>query len=131
MRTAEARFLTSDQFVTGVEDETDDAISEIASEGFVQDNAEVCAVGIISHVRTLMTKKEELMAFVNIDDLFGSVEVIVFSDCFKRSSEHIAGDNIVVVRGRVNYKEGEAPKIIASKITPISVVEAYYNRKGA
>jgi UDP-N-acetylglucosamine 3-dehydrogenase len=74
---------------------------------------------------------EELMAFVNIDDLFGSIEVIVFSDCFKRSSEHIAGDHIVVVRGRINYKEGEAPKIIASKITPISVVEAYYNRKGA
>ncbi|MDR1027824.1 MAG: hypothetical protein LBL63_00210 [Clostridiales Family XIII bacterium] len=91
----------------------------------------VCVVGIIDHVRTLITKRNDMMAFVNIEDLYGNTEVIVFSDCYAKSADNIETDSVVVVRGRLNFKEDEAPKIIATKITPISVVEDYYMKKDA
>jgi DNA polymerase-3 subunit alpha len=97
----------------------------------VTDNMSVCVVGIIDHVRTLITKRNDMMAFVNIEDLYGNTEVIVFSDCYAKSADNIETDSVVVVRGRLNFKEDEAPKIIATKITPISVVEDYYMKKDA
>ncbi|MDR0852287.1 MAG: DNA polymerase III subunit alpha [Clostridiales Family XIII bacterium] len=92
----------------------------------VRDNMPACIAGVITRVRTLLTKKNEMMAFIQVEDLFGAIEVIVFSDCYSKSMACIEEDNVVVVRGKLNFKEEEAPKIIASKLTPISVVETYY-----
>ncbi|MDR1952909.1 MAG: DNA polymerase III subunit alpha [Clostridiales Family XIII bacterium] len=113
----ERTFRTADQFANP-EDYPD-----------IADNMSVCVVGVLGRVRTLITKRNETMAFVTIEDLYGSVEVIVFSDCYKKSAPIVEEDRIVVVRGRLNFKEDEAPKIVASKISPISVVEDYYMKK--
>jgi DNA polymerase-3 subunit alpha len=110
---------------------TTEQISHPEENPDIRDNMSVCVVGIIDRIRTLVTKKNELMAFVGIEDLYGGAEVIAFSDCYAKSADSIAEDAVVVVRGKLNFKEDEAPKIIASKITPISVAEEYYMRKDA
>jgi DNA polymerase-3 subunit alpha len=115
----EKTFVTTEQFMHAEEN------------AGIRDNMSVCVVGVIDHVRTLITKKNDMMAFVNIEDLYGSAEIVVFSDCYAKSAGNIAEDAVVVVRGKLNFKEDEAPKIIASKITPISVVEAYYTNRTA
>ncbi len=59
------------------------------------------------------------MCFATIEDLYGSVEVIVFPRQMKLSGDYIVKDNVVSVRGKVNNKEGEDSKIIADRILPL------------
>jgi DNA polymerase-3 subunit alpha len=86
-------------------------------------------VVIITHKKTQITKSGRIMAFLDIEDLFGGVEAIVFPNVYERCAAVIAEDSIVVLRGKVNFKDEEIPKIIADKITPIAVAEEFYRRK--
>jgi DNA polymerase-3 subunit alpha len=96
----------------------------------VKDNMSVLIGGVVSSIKTFVTKKNDTMAFVTIEDFYGAVEVVVFSDSYEKYKDAITEDNIVVVRGKLNFKEeGEIPKILAYKITPISVVEEYYRNQ--
>lgn len=60
------------------------------------------------------------MAFVTIEDLYGTVEVIVFPTVYEKYSSIIKEDNPVVVRGKVSLKEEEEPKILCDEIKPLS-----------
>ena len=57
------------------------------------------------------------MAFVTIEDLYGTCEIIVFDTCFAKCSHILFNDNIVIVDGRLSLKEDEFPKIVANEIT--------------
>jgi DNA polymerase-3 subunit alpha len=59
------------------------------------------------------------MAFIQLEDLFGSVEVIVFPNVYEKTWDNIKEDKIIVVNGKLNFKEEEVPKIIAEKIISI------------
>ena len=59
------------------------------------------------------------MAFVTIEDLYGSCEIIVFDSCYNKSSNLLLEENIVVVEGRLSVREDEETKIVANKITSI------------
>ena len=56
------------------------------------------------------------MAFVTIEDLYGSVDVIVFENCYNQCSNELIDENIVLVEGRLSIREDEAPSIIARTI---------------
>ena len=56
------------------------------------------------------------MAFVQLEDLYGEIEVIVFPNVYERHRDLLIDDKIIVVKGTVNCKEEEAPKILADKI---------------
>lgn len=74
--------------------------------------------GIISAVRTTLTKvRQEEMCFLKLQDLTGTIEVIVFPRVFKESRHLIAADKIVLVSGKL--ETDEAPILIAEKITTI------------
>ncbi|MDR0356924.1 MAG: DNA polymerase III subunit alpha, partial [Clostridiales Family XIII bacterium] len=108
---------------------TADRIAHPENDKGIRDNMPVCIVGVIDRIQTHITKKNEMMAFINIEDLFGGADVVVFPDCYVKNASSIEEDSIVVVRGRLNFKEDEEPKVIALKITPISAAEEYYARK--
>lgn len=91
-----------------------DALLEVA------DNKVVGVGGIVTGVKTNIDKKGGRMAFVNIEDFTGSVEVIVFSDLFGRREPILQPDAMIIVRGRTSTREGEKPKIIASDLTLLS-----------
>jgi DNA polymerase-3 subunit alpha len=57
------------------------------------------------------------MAFVTIEDLYGSCEIIVFENCYLNCSDVLIEDNIVLVEGRLSIREDEDTKIVASRIT--------------
>jgi DNA polymerase-3 subunit alpha len=73
--------------------------------------------GIVGGVRSLTTRKGEPMAFVRIDDLSGSVEVIVFNSAYAAARDLLEADRILLVKGRVDHKDGET-KLIALEVTP-------------
>ena len=81
------------------------------------DGKQVKFAGIITSVKKKFTKRNTQMAFITIEDLYGSCEVIVFDSCFARCSHVLLNENIVLVDGRLSLKEDELPKIVANEIT--------------
>ena len=94
--------------------------SEIESENYVSskltDNQNVKFIGIISAVRTKVTKNNEIMAFITIEDLDGSIPVTVFAKTYSAYRNLIEVDSIVKIDGRVNIREDEL-SIIALKFS--------------
>lgn len=77
------------------------------------DRSAVSVGGIVTAVRSIYTKKGKPMAFVKLEDLSGSVEIIVFSDLYERRGEIFQEDSPLLVKGKVDLKEEEEAKIIA------------------
>ncbi len=80
------------------------------------DGREVTVAGILTSIKKKTDKKGNLMAFASMEDYSGSVELIVFSDCFQKSSAVMEPDRMILVTGRVSTREGETAKIVASEI---------------
>ena len=96
-----------------------DALSNTEDNNEIHDGMSVIVAGIITSKRNLITKSNKSMAFIQLEDLYGTVEVIAFPNIFEKSFENIKEDKIVVVHGKLNFKEEEVPKIIADKIMSI------------
>ena len=75
--------------------------------------------GIIIKVRTQMTKKGKIMAFITLEDLAGFVEIIVFPDVYKSTESILKTDNTILVKGHIDTST-ETIKIIAKDIMPLS-----------
>lgn len=83
----------------------------------MRDNATAVIGGIIADKRIKYTKNDKIMAFLQVEDLFGSVEVIVFPRDYEKNSEKLVEDNKVFIRGRVSLEEEKDGKLICEKIT--------------
>ena len=81
-----------------------------------QDGQIVKYAGIITSIKKKYTKNNKIMAFVTIEDLYGTVEIIVFENCYQNCSNILIEDNIVVVEGRLSIREDEDTKIVAKEI---------------
>ena len=99
--------LTSDQLVRAVEEET----------SYVKDGMAATVAGIIVSKKTLITKNGQMMAFLDIEDFFGIIEIVVFPKTFDSCQQFLLEDRIIEVKGTVNFKEEETPKILANRIS--------------
>lgn len=88
----------------------------------IRDGDSVKLIGLISRVKTKVTKNNDIMAFLTIDDLDGSLPVIVFAKSYMQYRNMIYEDAIVHIEGRVNMKEDDDPSIVAMKINSISQI---------
>jgi DNA polymerase-3 subunit alpha len=79
------------------------------------DGKEVTMVGIIAAIKPKMTKKGEKMAIVNIEDLTGAVEMIVFPDLYKTSHDLLLTDTPLIVAGTLDKSE-QGNKIKATRL---------------
>jgi DNA polymerase-3 subunit alpha len=85
---------------------------------------EVRIGGVIKGVRPVVTKTGKAMAFVQLEDLTSTIEVIVFPRVFDERRHLLLSDTVVIVRGKVDTRAGsgdeeeraEAPKVIADDI---------------
>lgn len=84
-----------------------------------QDGMPVIIGGIIASKKTKTTKSNKLMAFVDLEDLYGVVEVIVFPTILEKYGRFIEEEGIVLINGKISIKEEENPKIICEEIRPI------------
>jgi DNA polymerase-3 subunit alpha len=85
-----------------------------------RDESQVILGGVVSAVK-LITQKSSggQMAFITIEDLTGTCEVIVFSDLLESKRALIAADSMVLVAGTVSTREEEAAKIVAADLFPL------------
>jgi DNA polymerase III subunit alpha len=74
--------------------------------------------GIVAGLRTTMTKKGEPMAFVQLEDVTGSVEVVVFNSTYAHARELLVSDAVLVVKGRVDHKQQGETKLVALEVSP-------------
>jgi DNA polymerase-3 subunit alpha len=94
--------------------------NDLLSESFkLQDGDNVIIGGIISTVTRKVTKNNAMMAFINLEDLYASVEVIVFPKTFEKYKSLIEEDEIIIIKGRVSIREEEQPKILCEDIKPL------------
>lgn len=97
----------------------------------IQDGMAVTMAGMISSKKTLITKKNKMMAFVQLEDLYGTTEVIVFPNVYEASLNLLKNDGVVVVRGTVNFKEDEEPKLLADRIFDLNDFNGFSGNGGA
>ena len=86
----------------------------------IKDGMTATMAGMVSSKKTLITKKNKMMAFLQLEDLFGTTEVVVFPNIYEASLHLLKNDNVIVVRGTVNFKEEEEPKLLADRIFSIT-----------
>lgn len=88
-----------------------------------EDGAYATLAGVIIGRKQIITRTGQPMAFVQIEDLTGQVEVVVFPRTYQECADILARDAIVVVKGRVDVKE-EGIKILADSITELPKILA-------
>ena len=76
----------------------------------------VTVAGMVNYVRRTVTRKGDPMAFAQIEDLQGTVEVVIFPRVWKETKELWEPERILVVRGKVNFR-GREPSIIVDSAT--------------
>lgn len=85
-----------------------------------KDNQNVKYAGIITKIKKKFTKNNTIMAFVTMEDLYGSVELIVFDSVYHHSQNALLEENVVLVEGRLSIREDEPVKIVASAIKDLN-----------
>ncbi len=79
----------------------------------------VTSAGLVTNVKPITTKKGEPMAFVTLEDVGGSTEVVVFPETFRQFRGELVPDALVALRGRLSEKNGER-KLIAQSVVRLS-----------
>lgn len=104
---------------------TSEELSGLQEEGDhrIKDGQTVIVAGMITGKKTLVTKSKKLMAFVDIEDMYGAVEVVVFPNVYERCLKDVEEDRVVAIRGKVDVKEEEAPKLLADSVVDINRVD--------
>ena len=96
--------------------EIDEEMQSLENTIKYKDGQNIKIIGIISKVKKKYTKNNKIMAFITLDDLYGSSEIIVFDSVFSRNFGVIVEENIVLIEGRLSIREDEPTKIIAGNI---------------
>lgn len=100
-------------------------ISELVGENaHAYDEQNVTLVCTVVRTKTINTKAGGMMAFITVEDLSGSMEVLAFPKVLLAGSEAVHDNAVVVIKGRVSYKEDEPSKLIADSIVDVERYEA-------
>lgn len=98
-------------------------LSEIA-EGTLEETARydqrhVSMGGLITEKRMKATRNGSMMAFVQLEDLYGTTEVLVFPKVYERVSAMLNQQEPVLMAGRLSIREDEAPKLLLDMVVPL------------
>ena len=96
----------------------DFALDEETGSVTVRDGSTVVVGGIIADKTIKYTKNDKIMAFITLEDLVGTVEVVVFPRDYEKNAAHLTEDSKVFVRGRASVEEDKDGKIICEQIQP-------------
>ena len=91
-------------------------LQEETGEVSVEDGARVTIGGMVADKTIKYTKDNKVMAFIKLEDLVGSVEVIVFPKSYEKYSDKLKEDEKIFIHGRVSAEEEKDAKLICEKI---------------
>lgn len=90
--------------------------NEISSECKVNDGDFTVIGGILNDVKTKTTKNNTIMAFADLEDLYGSIEVIIFPNSYMPNRENLVEGEKVLIEGRIQFEDEDTARVIASNI---------------
>ncbi len=108
---------TTAQFKPKTEEEAYEAESDSVSEERVKDGEHYIIGGMIIAKKTMLTRKNQNMAFLTLEDLMGTVEVVVFPKFYQKYRHWIEEDNKIFIRGRADVSDEEG-KLICEQMIP-------------
>ena len=92
--------------------------SDEDTQGGIRDGQNVAIGGIINKSSIKFTKNDKTMAFLTLEDMYDTVEIVVFPNVYDRCSDCITEGDVVLIDGTAQLSENQPPKIICSRITP-------------
>lgn len=84
----------------------------------VHDGAREIVGGMITDMTVKPTKTNQMMAFITVEDLLGTMEIVVFPRDYEKNREYLEVDSKVFVRGRVSEEDEKASKLICERVIP-------------
>ena len=86
--------------------------------GFYRDGQQIRLFVIINKIKNQITKSNQMMSFVTVEDRSGSIETIIFPKTLAEYGNYIYEGNIIEAVGTVNIRENEDPKVVVNQIRP-------------
>lgn len=96
--------------------ETGNQMLEVRNKTKFVDGQKVKYAGIITSIKKKYTKNNKIMAFITIEDLYGTAEIIAFENAVINAGKSLIEENIVMVDGRLSIREDQEATIIANEI---------------
>ncbi|MGL4912423.1 MAG: DNA polymerase III subunit alpha [Romboutsia sp.] len=115
-----AEFEHEIQRNTSIDNGKLNAFKEDTQSYIALDEREVIMGGMIVNKTIKTTKRNDIMAFIELEDLYGTIEVIVFPQLLQKYNQILNEDDIVYIKGSLSIKEDEEPKLIAREIKDIN-----------
>lgn len=112
-----AKLPVNAQFLESLVEESPDG-------GMSWDQKSVRMGGIIAEKKLKAARSGNMMAFVQLEDMYGVTEVLVFPKVYERVSAQLAEDSAVVMTGKLSVREEEAPKLLLDRVAPLSQIDA-------
>ncbi len=100
--------------------ETSDFVVDEVGKTIVEDNSNVVIGGMITSKKVKTTKTNQLMAFITVEDLVGTVEVLVFPKIYEKNRQAFTEENKVFIRGRASIGDDPVGKLICEEVIPFT-----------
>jgi DNA polymerase III alpha subunit len=89
----------------------------------IQDGMQITMGGMISAYKKLKTRSGSFMAFVTVEDLYGSIECVCFPKIYEKIRNFLESDRVVSLSGKISIEDDKAPAIIVEKMTEFTLDE--------
>ena len=97
-------------------------VDEETEEAAVKDGMKVVVGGLVTGKVVKTTRSNQLMAFITLEDLMGSVEVIVFPKNYEADRDLLTEDSKIFIKGRVSLGDEPVGKLVCEQVIPFSKV---------
>ncbi len=87
-------------------------------EALYQDNDTLCLLGIVTAIKKKITRSDATMAFLTVEDIYGSIEVIVFPKTLQSCAHMLVEGSVLLIHGRLSLREEEAAKLVCELLEP-------------
>ena len=101
---------------------TSDFIVDEDGHTVVEDNSIVVVGGMITAKKVKTTRASQLMAFVSLEDMVGTVEALVFPKIYEKNKQYLTEDSKVFLRGRASIGDDPVGKLVCEEVIPFSAI---------
>ena len=103
---------------------TEDEETGVKSYTELNDGMPVTMGGMISAYKKLKTKSGQIMAFVTVEDMYGSIECVCFPKVYDKIRGFLENDKVVSLSGKISIDDEKLPAIIVDRMTEFSLEKA-------
>ena len=94
-------------------------MAESEGGGMAYDGVQVSMAGILAQARGRLTKKGVMMGTAELEDLTGQIEALLFPKVYEKYQFLMQADEMVILEGRLSFREDEDPKLLVDTVRPL------------